>query len=121
MSEIEETKALFRVIRSLERAEEEQPILAAPDGTVAVGVVDLRTVIGMMDRMRDLIALTPTDWRERWYGSPPFQGSSIVTKSGDLVAYLGGNEETHETTRKVVSAHNLSLRTQPKARTEGSE
>lgn len=37
--------ALSRVKAALERAEEELPRLAAPDGTVAVSITDLRAII----------------------------------------------------------------------------
>lgn len=109
MSDMAQVKALFRVRSALDRAEEEQPLLAAPDGTVAVSIVDLRSMFEQMDAMRDTLALGRQEWRERWYGSPPQQGSSIVTTRGALVAYIGGNEETHSAVSQVVAAHNASL------------
>lgn len=48
-------------------------------------------------------------WRERWYGSEPEKGSSIVTERGNLIAYFGGDEQTHKIVRKVVAAHNAAL------------
>lgn len=101
--------ALFRVTAALERAEHEYPLLAAPDGNVAVQIEDLRAVLEEMDRMRDTLALGQSFWRERWYGSEPGRGSSIVTERGETIAYLGGNEETHAEARKVVAAHNAAL------------
>lgn len=112
---MEGVKALFRVVAALERAEQELPQLAAPDGTVAVGIEDLRAVIDTMDAMRDTLALGRSFWRGRWYGSPPMRGSSIVTERGETIAYLGGNEETHGEVGKIVAAHNAALNEAAKA------
>lgn len=101
--------ALRLVINALERAEKEFPVLAAPDGKVTVDILALRSVIQQMDAMRDIIALAPTAWRARWYGSPPQHGSSIITERGDLIAYFGGNEDTHTAAGIIVSAHNLAM------------
>jgi hypothetical protein len=109
MSDMATVKALRRVRDALDRAEAEYPILAAPDGTVAVSIVDLRTVLQEMDRMRDTLALGRQEWRERWYGSPPERGSSIVTVRGDLVAYVGGDQDTHDAVSQIVATHNASL------------
>lgn len=98
-----------RVREALERAEVEYNYLASPDGTVAVQIEDLRSVIDQMDMMRDTLALGQMAWRGNWYGSPPFKGSSIVTERGDVVAYLGGDEETHREVGKVVAAHNAAI------------
>jgi hypothetical protein len=102
-------QAIFRVVAALERAEQEHPHLAAPDGTVAVQIEDLRALVDQLDEQRDTLALGRSFWRERWYGSAPERGSSIVTERGATVAYLGGNEETHDEVRKVVAAHNAAL------------
>ena len=69
--------ALKRICEDLERAESELPQLAAPDGTVAIQIDDLRAVINMMDELRDTIALGRRQWTERWNGSPPERGSAI--------------------------------------------
>lgn len=101
--------ALSRLRSRLAQAEAEYPHLAAPDGTVAVAIEDLRTLFEMFDEMRDTLALGREEWRQRWYGSPPMRGSSVVTVTGATIAYLGGNEETHAEVGKIVAAHNASL------------
>lgn len=101
--------AVSRIVAALEQAEHEGPLLAAPDGTVAVKIEDLRAMVDKMDHMRDTLALGKMFWRERWYGSAPFKGSSIVTEGGQTIAYLGGNEETHSEVSKIVAAHNAAL------------
>jgi hypothetical protein len=113
-----ERSALSRVCKALERAEAELPQLAAPDGTVALQIDDLRAVITQMDRMRDTLALSRKEWIERWYGSEPQRGSSICTVGkhgghGETIAYLGGDEETHKLAQKLVSIHNSMLATVP--------
>lgn len=102
-------QALFRIVQALERAEHEYPLLAAPDGTVAVQIEDLRAVIDHMDEMRDTLALGRSYWRTRWYGSPPGRGSSIVTETDATVAYLGDAEGIHDEAGKIVAAHNAAL------------
>lgn len=109
MADIAYVKALFRVRKALVRAKAESHLLAAPDGTIAVGIVDLACVLEQMDRMRDTLALTKSAWREQWYGSPPQRGSSIVTSEGALVAYVGGDEDTHAAVTEIVMAHNVAV------------
>lgn len=109
MSTMTDVVALRDIRARLERAESEHPHLAAPDGTVAVDIEQLRIVVDAFDRMRDTLALGKMEWRGCWYGSPPFKGSSIVTEGGDTLAYLGGNEETHSEVGKIVAAHNAAL------------
>lgn len=104
--------AILRVCNALKRAEEEYPQLAAPDGTVAVQIEDLRLLIDHLDEMRDTLAFGQMAWRSRWYGSPPMRGSSIVTENGATIAYLGGNEETHSEVGKIVAAHNAARKAQ---------
>jgi hypothetical protein len=109
-----ERGALRRVVQSLERAESELSQLAAPDGTVAIQIDDLRSVIKQMDRMRDTLALGQQFWAERWYGSEPERGSAICAVSrtggaGELIAYLGGDEKTHAAAGLIVAAHNAAL------------
>lgn len=53
--------------------------------------------------------VTAVNWREGWYGSEPQRGSSIVDERGNLIVYLGGNEETHRLTTKIVAAHNRAF------------
>lgn len=48
-------------------------------------------------------------WRERWYGSDPQKGSAIVDESGNLIAYLGGDEATHKAATAIAAAHNAAL------------
>ncbi len=48
-------------------------------------------------------------WRERWYGSDPQRGSAIVDEAGNLIAYFGGDRETHRATTAAVAAHNAGL------------
>ncbi|WP_150131803.1 hypothetical protein [Sphingomonas carotinifaciens] len=48
-------------------------------------------------------------WRERWYGSDPQRGSSIFDEAGNLIAYFGGDEKTHDATTAAVAAHNAAL------------
>jgi hypothetical protein len=110
MADIAYVKALFRVKKALMRAREEYPILAAPDGTVTVSIVDLACVLEQMDGMRNTLALSGSSWRERWNGSPPQRGSSIETDEGALVAYLGGDEDTHAAAGQIVLAHNAAMR-----------
>lgn len=109
-----ERQALARVVANLERAEEELSQLAAPDGSVAINIDDLRSVIKQMDYMRDTLALGKREWVERWYGSEPERGSSVcaVSKSGghgELIAYLGGDDKTHIAVGRLVLAHNAAL------------
>lgn len=111
-----ERAALRRVIVALERAENEYSKLAAPDGSVAVDIDDLRSVITQMDRMRDTLALGRQYWIERWYGSEPERGSAICivgptdrSGHGELLAYLGGDETTHKAVGIIVAAHNAAL------------
>ena len=109
-----ERQALMRVRANLERAEAELSELAAPDGSVAIQIDDLRSVITQMDRMRDTLALGKRFWIERWHGSEPQRGSAIcaVNKHGGhgvLIAYLGGDENTHKAALALVSAHNAAL------------
>jgi hypothetical protein len=96
---------------AVERAEQEEPQLAAPDGTVAIQINDLRALIDTMDDMRDTLAMGKMHWRARWYGSEPERGSAIVTAepNGNLVAYFGGDENTHRAVQRVVSTHNAML------------
>lgn len=109
-----ERQALARVVANLERAEEELSQLAAPDGSVAINIDDLRSVIKQMDYMRDTLALGKREWVERWYGLEPERGSSVcaVSKSGghgELIAYLGGDDKTHIAVGRLVLAHNAAL------------
>lgn len=106
--------AATKVRVALERAEAELPHLAAPDGTVAIAIDDLRAVIDEMTAMRDTLALGKRHWRERWYGSDPQRGSSVCATTehglhGEVIAYLGGDEETHKEVRKLVLAHNAAM------------
>lgn len=51
----------------------------------------------------------PVRWRGRWYGSEPQKGSAIVDERGNLIAYFGGDKETHKATTAAVAAHNAAL------------
>ncbi len=113
--------AATKVRIALERAEAELPHLAAPDGTVAIAIDDLRAVIDEMTAMRDKLALGKRHWLPRWYGSQPGRGSSVcaVTEHGmhgEVIAYLGGDAETHKEVGKLVAAHNAALM-QPRSHT----
>ena len=106
--------AATKVRIALERAEAELPHLSAPDGTVAIAIDDLRAVIDEMTAMRDTLALGKRHWLQRWYGSEPQRGSSVCAATehglhGELIAYLGGDEETHKAVGKLVAAHNAAL------------
>lgn len=106
--------ALKRVCEALEQAESEMPHIAAPDGTIAVQIDDLRAVISMLDHLRDTLALGKQEWASRWNGSPPEQGSAVwaVSEHGQRtrqIAYLGGDEATHKAVQSLVAAHNASL------------
>lgn len=60
--------------------------------------------------MREDVTQSETlKWRERWYGSEPQKGSSIVDERGNLIAYFGGDEATHKAATAAVSAHNATL------------
>lgn len=109
-----ERGALRRVVLSLERAEEELPKLAAPDGTVAVNIDDLRSVIIQMDRMRDTLALGKQFWTANWYGSDPGKGSSIWTvgehgERQEMLVHVGPDEAAHKAAGIIVAAHNAAL------------
>lgn len=109
-----EIKSLLAIVRQLERAEEEYPRLAAPDGTVAVNIADLRHVIDSYDRMRDTLALGTQNWAVCHYGSEPMKGDTIyaVDASGGRgkdVAYLGCGEHAHAAAGAIVAAHNAAL------------
>lgn len=113
-----ERSALTRVCAALQRGETELPQRAAPDGTVAIQIDDLRAVITQMDRMRDTLARGRKEWIERWYGSEPQRGSAICAVGlhgghGETIAYLGGDEETHALAHKLVAMHNSTLATLP--------
>lgn len=106
--------ALKRIRAELDRAESELPQLAAPDGTVAVQIDDLRAVITMMDELRDTIALGKRQWTERWNGSQPAQGSAIWSvdeygRATQMLAYFGGDEATHDAVSRIVALHNARL------------
>lgn len=46
-------------------------------------------------------------WLERWNGSESEKGSSVIGEDGrTVIAYLGGDEKTHEGVSKLVFAHN---------------
>lgn len=50
-------------------------------------------------------------WIERWNGSEPMRGSSIWTTDSigchqNLIEHFGGDEETHKSVSRIVSAHN---------------
>jgi len=46
-------------------------------------------------------------WLERWNGSDSEKGSSVLGEDGrTVIAYLGGDETTHEGATKLVFAHN---------------
>lgn len=112
--------ALKRVCEALERAEQELPHLAAPDGTVAVNIADLRAVIDRLDQMRDTLALGKQLWTGRWNGSEPERGSAVwaVGPHGfatEQIAYIGGDEKTHDAVGQLVAAHNASLLPTPEA------
>lgn len=113
-----EVMAISRVLAALERAETELPQLAAPDGTVAVNIDDLRAFIARYQRMQNTLAMGKRYWIERWYGSDPERGSAICVATdhggqGAVLAYLGGDEETHRAVSKVVAAHNAALEAKP--------
>ena len=63
----------------------------------------------MTEEQLGLIAQGTTRWIERWYGSEPMKGSSIITVNHDEIAVIGGDKETHRQVRKVVMAHNAAL------------
>lgn len=103
-----------RIARALERAEAELPMLAAPDGTVAVQIEDLRAFVTDRQGLRDLLALGQRDWAARWYGSEPMKGSHIHTVTehggyGEVVAFVGATEAHHAEADKIVAAHNAFL------------
>jgi hypothetical protein len=54
------------------------------------------------------IAHTAQEWRERWYGSDPERGWSIL-QGRDVVAYIGGDESMSDAVRAIVDAHNAVI------------
>lgn len=106
--------AAARLEAACERGESEHPHLAAPDGTVAVQIDDLRALLNEESRLRDFIALAKAEWTCCWYGSDPGRGSSIwtVNKHGarsEMVAHFGDAEGVHDAVRTIVSMHNAAL------------
>ena len=80
---------------------------------LAATAQDAGPVAPQTDAERELTRLGKARWRERWYGSDPMKGSAIVTESGDEVACIGGDKETHKAVCRVVMAHNAGLASHP--------
>lgn len=106
MHSLDHAKARLDIHRRLERAEAEQPLLAAPDGMVSVPIAELRLFCNEQSRLQDLFALSRQQWRGRWHGSEPLRGSSILGKSGAMLAYLGDGEGMHDKAGEIILAHN---------------
>ena len=109
MTDLHITKAVFRLNKALVRAEAEYPLLAAPDGTVSVSITDLKAVLNDRFEMAEMLALGRQEWIAEWCGSPPGMGSTIRANDRRVVAYLGGDEDTHALAGQIVMAHNASL------------
>jgi hypothetical protein len=75
----------------------------------------------MSEEQLGLIAQGTTRWIERWYGSEPMKGSSIITVNHDEIAVIGGDKETHRQVRKVVMAHNAALESLDTERTRADK
>ena len=106
--------AIQRIDATLKRSEQEAPYLAAPDGTVAVQIDDLRALLNDYHAMAQTIATGRQQWSARWYGSAPMKGSHIhtVTETGQygrMIAYIGPDKEHHAVAGRLVEAHNAML------------
>lgn len=75
----------------------------------------------MTEEQLGLLAQGTTRWIERWYGSEPMKGSSIITMNHDKIAVIGGDKETHRQVRKVVMAHNAALESLDTERTRADK
>lgn len=99
---------------ALERAEEEYPHLAAPDGRVSVEIKHLRAILEETRSIVDIIAQGRRRWIGRWYGSGPERGQSVHTVTdhgthGEMIAYLGDADGVHEAADTLILAHNAAL------------
>jgi hypothetical protein len=106
--------AIGRVEAACKRGEEELSELAAPDGTVAVQIDDLRTLLNAYDEISLVVACGKQRWSVCHYGSEPMKGDHIYALTehggrGETVAYLGHGEHAHEAAGAIVLAHNAGL------------
>jgi hypothetical protein len=106
--------AINRIDARCRQAEEEYPQLAAPDGTVAVQIDDLRALLNAYDQVLLDCNKAQQLWAARWYGSPPMRGSTLMTLTehgsyGQEIAYFGDADGVHKLVSHVAFLHNQAL------------